>query len=58
MYGWQSESTYGPKCGCYFLEWLRWSPHPQLQDVVWCSEVQCNCSCSCVVADVVEVVML
>ena len=41
-----------------FLEWLRWSPHPRLQDVVWCSEVQCNCSCSCSVADVVEVVVL
>ena len=21
-----------------FLEWLQWSPHPQLQGVVWCSE--------------------
>ena len=32
-----------------FLEWLQWSPHPQLQDVlvVWCSKVQCNRSCSC-----------
>jgi len=47
MHGWQSESIDGPKGGCEFLEWLQWSPHPQLQDVVWCSEVQCNCSCSC-----------
>ena len=22
-----------------FLEWLQWSPHPQLLDVVWCSAV-------------------
>ena len=21
----------------YFLEWLQWSPHPQLLDVLWCS---------------------
>ena len=43
----------------WFLEWLQWSPHPQLQDVVWLSEVQCNCSCSCSYSgvDVVEVVM-
>ena len=37
------------------MEWLQWSPHPQLQDVVWCSEVQCNCSCSCSVLVVVVV---
>ena len=50
-----------------FLEWLQWSPHPQLQDVVWCSEAQCNCNCNCGcscscsgvdVVEVVEVVML
>ena len=29
----------------WFLEWLQWSPHPQLQDVVWCSEAQCKCNC-------------
>ena len=50
MHGWQSESTHGPKAGCdwlWFLEWLQWSPHPQLQVVAWCSKVQFNCSCSC-----------
>ena len=25
---------------------LKWSPHTQLQDVVWCGKVQCYCSCS------------
>ena len=50
-----------------FLEWLQWSPHPQLQGVVWCSE--CNVvvvvvvvrgrgSCSCSVVDAVEILML
>ena len=52
MHGWQSESVDGPTGGwsCVFLEWLQWlqwPPHPQLQDVVWRSVVQCNCSCSC-----------
>ena len=45
-HGWQSESTDGWKGGwSCFLEWLHWlqwspgrSPHPQLLDVVWCSE--------------------
>ena len=32
------------------------SPHPQLQDVVWRGEVQCNCSCSCSVVVLVVVV--
>ena len=55
MHGWQSESTDGPKGGCDFWNG---SPHPQLQDVVWCSEVQCNCSysCSCSCSVVVVVV--
>ena len=49
MHGWQSESTDGPKSGwsmlelCFLewllLQWLQWSPHPQLLDVVWCSAV-------------------
>ena len=44
MHGWQSEVTDGPKGGwsCVLLEWLQWllwSPHPQLLDVVWCSTV-------------------
>ena len=44
MHGWQSESIDGPKGGwsCVFLElmqWLQWSPHPQLLHVVWCSAV-------------------
>ena len=44
MHGWQSESTDGPKGGwsCVFLgwlQWLQWSPRPQLLDVVWCSAV-------------------
>ena len=56
----------------WFLEWWQWSPQPQLQDVVWCSEVHCNrsvvellwcscscsCRCSCFVVDGVEIVML
>ena len=43
MHRWQRESTDGPKggwSGVFFLEWpqwLQWSPHPQLLDVVWCS---------------------
>ena len=40
--GWQSESNDGLKGGwsCVFserLQWLQWSPHPQMLDVVWCS---------------------
>ena len=31
------------------------SPHPQLQDVVSCSEVQGNCSCICSCSVVVVV---
>ena len=27
-----------------WLQWLQWSPRPQLLDVVWCS---CSCSYSC-----------
>ena len=43
-HGWHSESTDGPKGGwsCAFwsgVQWLQWSPHPQLLDVVWCSAV-------------------
>ena len=37
MHGWQSESTDGPTCFLECLQWLQWSPHPQLLDVVWCS---------------------
>ena len=61
MHGWQSESTDGPRwLELCFLKWLRWSPHPQLQDVMRCSGVQfsCSCSCSCSVVDVFEVVVL
>ena len=31
------------------MEWLQWSPHPQLLNVVWCGVVLCGvvCSCSC-----------
>ena len=32
--------------GVVLLEWLQWSPQPQLLDVVWC-ECSCSCSCSC-----------
>ena len=44
MLGWQSESTDGPKGGrsCVFLgclQWLQWSPHPQMLDFVWCSAI-------------------
>ena len=56
---WQSESTDGPRGGwscVFFLEWpqwLQWSPHPQLLDVVWRSAVVVvawwSCSCSVVV---------
>ena len=38
--GWQSKSTDGPKGDWSYLErlqWLQWSPHPQVLDVVWCS---------------------
>ena len=43
-HGWQSESTDGPKGGwsCLSserLQWLQWSPRPQLLDVAWCSAV-------------------
>ena len=44
-HGWQSEATDGPKRGgsCVFslvwLQWLQWSSHPQLLDVVCCSAV-------------------
>jgi len=39
MHGWQSESSDGQEGGwsCAFLEclqWLQWSPRPQLLDVV------------------------
>ena len=40
MQGWQSKSTDGPKGDWSYLEllqWLQWSPHPQVLDVVWCS---------------------
>ena len=58
-HGWQSESTDESKGGrsCAFfecLQWLQWSPHPQLLDVVWCSAVvvvlvaSWSCSCSVV----------
>ena len=36
------------------LEWLQWSPHPQLQGVVWCSE----CNVVVVVVAEVEVVVV
>ena len=62
MHEWHGEPTDGPEGGCDFWKWLQRSPLPQLQDVVQCSEVPCNCSCSrslcCSVVDVVEVVML
>lgn len=66
MHGWQSNTTDGTKGGCDFLERLQWSPHPQLQDVVWCGEVQCRgtrrCSCSglevVAVASVVDVAVV
>ena len=50
MHGWQSESTDGPKggWGYVFLEWLQWSPHPQLLDVASGTVAQCRCSCSLV----------
>ena len=58
-HGWQSEPTHGRKGGwiCVFLEWLQWlhwSPHPQLMDVLWCSAavivvvVWLRCSCGVV----------
>ena len=43
MHGWQGESTDGPKGGWSrvfgVLQWLQWSPHPELLDVVWHSAV-------------------
>ena len=44
-HGWQTQSTDGPKAGrsCVFLggclQWLQWSPHSQLLDVVWCRAI-------------------
>ena len=64
MHGWQSKSTDRPKGGCscafwIFLEWLQWSPRPQLLNVVWCGVVcSCSCSCSCSVVVVVVVAVL
>ena len=31
-------------CFLECLQWLQWSPHPQLLDVVWCSVVVVVCS--------------
>ena len=36
-------------CFLECLEWLQWSPHPQLLDVVWCSAVVVVAWCSGVV---------
>ena len=39
-HGWQRESTDRLKGGWVVflgLQWLQWSPHSQLLDVVWCS---------------------
>ena len=45
--------------GVVFLNWLQWSPKPEVLDVVWCSVVQCSCRCSVAVAvAVVDVVVL
>ena len=44
--------------GVVLLEWLQWSPHPQLQHVVWCGVVSCACSCSVVVVVVVVVAVV
>ena len=42
-HGWQGESTDGPKggwsCVVEWLQWLQWSPHPQLLDVAWRSAI-------------------
>ena len=61
-----SSTAHGPTGGCFFgggWSMLKWSPHTQLQDVVLCGKVQCNCSCtgscSCgVVAVVVAAVVV
>ena len=60
MHGWQSEPTDGPKDGwsCVFLEWLQWSPHPQLLDVVPCIVVYRSVGVVVVVVVVVVVAVV
>ena len=41
-----------------FLEWLQWSPHPELLNVVWRGVVWSSCSCNWSVVVVVVVVVV
>ena len=44
MHGWQSEPADGPQCGwsMCLVDWLQWSPQPEMQDVVWCRVARWN----------------